>query len=109
MVETGLPFVFTDRNALLQTARYETEINKLPQTLDFDLLEAEYWSNTDADSTRKERRQAEFLVKGCIPLSAFLGIAVENDAVKTELASAQLAWNSKLEHVHTSTFNRPHN
>ena len=52
----------------------------LDEYVDWDLMEARMWNNTDAEPDRKERRMAEFLVHGCVPWSAFIGVAARNDA-----------------------------
>ena len=75
----NLAFVFTDRNAALGYARYGNDLETLHDCIDWDLMEARMWANTDAEPDRKERRMAEFLVQGPVPWSAFIEVAARND------------------------------
>lgn len=44
--------------------------------IDWQIMEAQYWSDTDEDGDRKRRRQAEFLVWEQVPFSAVKQIGV---------------------------------
>ncbi len=77
--EECLRFVFTDRNAALQTARYGDDLRDLDNYVDWELMEARMWNNTDKEPDRRERRMAEFLVHDHVPWSAFIGVATYNN------------------------------
>ena len=79
VTEEHLRFVFTDRNAALQTARYGDDLRDLDNYVDWELMEARMWNNTDKEPDRRERRMAEFLVHDHVPWSAFIGVATYND------------------------------
>ncbi|CRZ16946.1 type II toxin-antitoxin system toxin DNA ADP-ribosyl transferase DarT [Mycolicibacterium neworleansense] len=72
----GLSLVFTDRNAVLELARHSVQVSDLDTLVDWTLMKATYWSNTDDDPDRKERRMAECLAHRAVPWSALSGIAV---------------------------------
>ena len=85
VVEAGLPYVFSDRNALLKYAKFSRRLEDLFNLVDMPLMEQVYWQDTETDKQRKERRMAEFLVQGCLPLQQFTGIAVHNEDKKAAI------------------------
>lgn len=78
----GLSLVFTDRNAVLELARHSAQLSDLDTLVDWKLMRATYWANTDDDPDRKERRMAECLAHHAVPWSAFTSIAVFDQARK---------------------------
>ncbi len=84
IVDDGLPFVFTDRNAAFGHARYGDDSADLDDYVDWDLMEARMWSNTSSESDRMERRMAELLVHGHVPWTAITSVVT-----KTEKRSRQ--------------------
>lgn len=72
----GLSLVFTDRNAVLALARQSVQVADLDAMVDWKLMRATYWANTDDDPDRKERRMAECLAHRAVPWSAFTGVVV---------------------------------
>ena len=95
IVASNLGFVFTDRNASLSNASFFNEFGKFIEEVDQEILQANFWANTEDDGDRKARRQAEFLVKDKVPLSEIIEIGVFDSRVKS-LAEKALA-NSQLE------------
>lgn len=91
ITELGLPAVFTDRNAVLRVAKFSTEPADLDTMIDWDLMKAAYWNNTDTEPDRRERRMAECLVHGRVPWSGFLGVSTKDEErarqARTALAS----------------------
>ena len=79
LVAAGVEFVFTDRNAALEVARYGTDLTLLDEFVDWPLMEGKMWHSTEDQPARMERRMAEFLVHEHVPWNAFLGIAAIND------------------------------
>jgi ssDNA thymidine ADP-ribosyltransferase, DarT len=67
VVELGLPVVFTDRNAVLGHAHHTTNPAELDNIIDWDLMRARIWRDTDAEPDRRERRMAECLVHRRVP------------------------------------------
>lgn len=72
--------VFTDRNAVLETARYSQRVDDLDIMIDWKLMEAHYWANTDEEPDRRERRMAETLVHRCVPWQAVQYVAAYSPA-----------------------------
>ena len=60
----GLPWVATDRNAVLRLAKFTDDQNDLADLIDWDIMRVRYWSDSQDD---KERRQAELLVHRRVP------------------------------------------
>jgi hypothetical protein len=81
----GLPFVFTDGHAAMATSRWFTDLKDLDQ-IDWPLMKAKHWNDTNEDPDRKRRRQAEFLVYQQVPWSLVLGIATINQAIADKVA-----------------------
>lgn len=84
----GCRFVFTDRNAYYKFAAYEDDPARLNDLVDWPLMEAFMWKNTDEDPDRQERRMAELLVHDTVPFRAFTHIGVRSTT--TESAVAEL-------------------
>ncbi|WP_250283529.1 type II toxin-antitoxin system toxin DNA ADP-ribosyl transferase DarT [Frankia sp. CiP1_Cm_nod2] len=74
----GLALVFTDRNAVLEAATFRSDPADLDTLVDWPLMRARMWANTDAEPDRRERRMAECLVHGRVPWAAFSEVAVKN-------------------------------
>ena len=89
ILEHGLPFVFTDRNAALGHARYGDNPTDLDHLVDWELMEARMWRNTETEPDRRERRMAELLVHGQVPWSAITGVVAKTEK-RSRQASAAL-------------------
>lgn len=90
IVDDGLPFVFTDRNAALGLAHYGDNPSELDDHVDWELMEARMWNNTSTEPDRMERRMAELLVHRHVPWSAITGV-VTRTKKRSGQASAALA------------------
>jgi hypothetical protein len=75
----GLDWVFTEGHAVIDYTDFFDDFADLGK-IDWPLMNARYWSDTDADGDRLRRRQAEFLVHGFFPWKLVLGIGVCNTA-----------------------------
>jgi hypothetical protein len=53
--------------------------------VDWPLMKAKYWRDTDQDPDRKRRRQAEFLVHGGFPWTLVQDIVVMTSARQTQV------------------------
>ncbi len=80
IVELGLTFVFTDRNAYWQHADFSDDIGRIDELVDWGLMEQTMWNNTPDELDRRERRMAEFLVHRQVPWDALLGVAAFDEA-----------------------------
>ncbi|VXD23620.1 conserved hypothetical protein [Planktothrix serta PCC 8927] len=61
IIESEIPFVFTDGHAIMDYSDFYTDLNAL-EMIDWDVMESKYWFDRDDDPNRKCRRQAEFLI-----------------------------------------------
>jgi hypothetical protein len=84
MAELKLPFVFTDRHAYLQTARFSSNLEDL-ERIDWALLRKRDFRQDPDDPGKMERYQAEALVHGRVPLQAIDGIACADGPSSQEL------------------------
>lgn len=87
VLEEGLSYAFTDRHAALTYASFFEEAKDLDK-IDHDLMRSRYWHDTDEYPQRKERRQAEFLIRDFMPFDLIGAIGVVNDNVKTQVSEA---------------------
>lgn len=69
--------IFTDRNAVLGIAEFTTDVGRLDTLVDWQLMHATMWNNTDAHPDRKERRMAECLVHQRAPWQAFTEVVTK--------------------------------
>ncbi len=90
LAELGLPMLFTDRNAVLDTARFTGSLSDLDTLIDWPLMRATMWNNTPSEPDRKERRMAECLVHRQVPWRAMEYVAAHTPARAAE-ARATLA------------------
>ena len=77
-------FVFTDAHAIRRLTNFYTDLEDLNQ-IDWDIMRAPVWADTDDDPNRKARRQAEFLVHNKVRLAACLGFAVYSIRTKRKV------------------------
>lgn len=75
-----LSFVFTDGHAEMAISRFFHDVSDLDQ-VDWEIMKATYWNDTDQDNDRSRRRQAEFLVRDFFPWKLIEKIGVMNDEV----------------------------
>lgn len=77
----GLGFVFTDGHGIMALTDFYDDLAELDE-VDFNLMKARYWADTDDDLDRKRRRQAEFLVHHRFPVALIQQIGVINQQMK---------------------------
>jgi len=76
-----LDFVFTDGHAVMEFTTFFDDLNYL-DNIDWNVMEARYWRDTNEDNDRKRRRQAEFLVRNFLPWELITEIGVMNSTIK---------------------------
>jgi hypothetical protein len=72
---TGRGWVFTEGHADMAFTDFFDDLKDLDK-IDWPLMAATYWNDTDEDPDRKRRRQAEFLVHEFFPweLVSYIGV-----------------------------------
>jgi hypothetical protein len=83
----GLQFVFTDGHAIMALSQFFNDPKHLDK-IDWPLMRATYWHDTNEDMDRRRRRQAEFLVYTCLPWSAIEAVGVRTQTVADEVDKA---------------------
>lgn len=75
VVKAGLRWVFTEGHADMLFTDFFDDLKDL-EKVDWALMRARYWTDTDEDPDRKRRRQAEFLVQNFFPweLVSYIGV-----------------------------------
>lgn len=71
----GLPYAFTNGHAYERTSQFFDEPAELAE-LDWPLIAAKIWRNTQEDNDRQRRKEAEFLIHHHVPVAAIVAIAV---------------------------------
>lgn len=83
----NLSFVFTDGHPLLTgLTKFSNELARLCAFLDWPVLLDRWWKNSDVDTDRARRRQAEFLIQGATPWNAVRGIGVQTEEAGRKVA-----------------------
>ncbi|MFV1883029.1 MAG: DUF4433 domain-containing protein [Balneola sp.] len=82
--QEGLEFVFSDRNAKLKFAQFYSDIDDF-ENLDWDIILAKMWRNTDQKPDKQDLKQAEFLIRNEMPVTCIEQIVVKTTARKTQI------------------------
>jgi hypothetical protein len=84
LINNGEGFVFSDGHGLNRVTCWFDDINELT-AVDWDIVSAQYWGNTEEDGDRQRRKQAEFLVWQSVGWELIKGIGVKNESTKTRV------------------------
>ena len=84
VAELGLPFLFTDKHALVKRANYFDDLAHLG-VIDWPLLQKRDFKRDPDDPEKMERYQAEALIHGHVPLSALLGVVCSTDGQRQQI------------------------
>ena len=60
----------------METSRFFDDLRHLKNSIDWEIMRATYWRDTNDDPDRKRRRQAEFLAFRFVPWSIIDSVAV---------------------------------
>lgn len=85
LLDLGYEPTFTRRNAVLANADFTQGVGTLDDHIDWQLMDAYRWNDTEEDTDRKARRMAECLVHGKVDGAAFHEIGVFDEAARTRL------------------------
>jgi hypothetical protein len=80
----GCSCVFTDGHGIMALTDFYDDLAHLNK-VDWKIMKAKYWSDTQEDGDRKRRRQAEFLVHNFLPLEMVTTIGVMTATVQTRV------------------------
>ena len=94
VADSGLEFVFTDGHGIMELSDFYDDLEDLDK-IDWDVMNARYWADTDDDPDRKRRRQAEFLVYKMLPWDRIEMIAVMNNEIKAQVEGIILSSSRK--------------
>lgn len=78
--KAGLRWVFTEGHADMQFTDFFDDLKDLTK-VDWALMQAKYWNDTNDDPDRKRRRQAEFLVHKFFPWELVSCVAVYDRSI----------------------------
>lgn len=84
VLESDVQWVFTDGHAAMQLSRFWNAEDELSR-IDWPLMKEEQWANTESDSDRSRRRQAEFLIHRFVPWDLVDGIGVFDERIKIKV------------------------
>lgn len=83
----GIKFVFTDRHALLISAKHFDAIADLEKVIDWKILRNKDFKRDNEDPGKIERYQAEALIYRSMPLDAVSGIVCASTETKEKIIS----------------------
>ncbi len=78
------PVVFTDGHAIMALSQFFDNLADLDK-IDWPLMSAEYWNDTQEDPDRKRRRQAEYLIHQQMSWNLISEIGVFDRHIKAEV------------------------
>jgi hypothetical protein len=84
VVAKRLPFAFTDGHAEMLISQFFSNLADLTQ-VDWQIMQATYWNDTQEDGDRKRRRQAEFLTHRFFPWPLITEIGVMTPGVAQDV------------------------
>jgi hypothetical protein len=96
VTDLQLPYFFTDGHARAKTSEKFTDPVDLVK-LDWAAIRAKQWANDDQDLRRKEKKQAELLVKGYVPMEGIEHLAVFSYAAQRKVLDLVRAAGKNLE------------
>jgi hypothetical protein len=85
VLDSGVAFVFTDGHAIMDFSGFYNDLERFDQ-VDWDIMQTRYWADTEEDTDRRRRRQAEFLIHERFPVQCIEGIGVINQNIQGQVA-----------------------
>lgn len=84
-VAAGRPYLFSDGNCAAAITSHFTDLGRLADAVDWDVMKAHIWANTRDDGDRMRRRMAEFLVHQQMDVTAFTQVVTYDEAHATQV------------------------
>jgi hypothetical protein len=78
---SGLEYVFTDRNAKISITNFYTDKQDF-EKLHWEIINSKHWKNDESNWSRQDYKQAEFLIKNYVPIEYVHAIVVKNEERK---------------------------
>lgn len=85
LVQAERVWTATDRNAVLSTAEFSIDDDRVTDMIDWHVMTVEPCFPVSDHPDRIERRMAEYLVHETVPFGSVLAIGVKSDEIKTEV------------------------
>lgn len=98
IVNANIQFAFTNGHAYEIISKFynqTTDLNKV----DWELMGATYWNNTEFDNDRMRRRMAEFLIYQFVPAKCILAIVVSDEKTLGIVESIQNKCNTNIKSI----------
>ncbi len=95
ITEHQLPYFYSDVNARVSTANYYTSASDFNK-LDWETIYSQYWRSDETDLERKQKKQAEFLVKSQVPVSCIEYIGVFDEPAKQRVTDLLYQHNTHI-------------
>jgi len=95
IVQQQHTFVFTDQHAKSTFANGFNNLQNL-SSIDWSIVSAKYWQDTNSDMTRSVRKQAEFLVLNHVPVTCINQIVVQTAQRQAQLQAIAHRLNSNI-------------
>ncbi len=86
VVKNGIEYVFTDGHARHTMTQFFNRPEDFAH-LDWTTIRSEKWHNTPEDTDRQRRKQAEYLVKGHVPVDCFSYFLTNHEKTKQKIES----------------------
>lgn len=87
LAEKGVEFVFTDRHAYLNVARFSSDLSELATLIDWTILQNSDFKYDPQDLGKMERYQAEALVYKALAFECVVGVLAYNETQMTRVRS----------------------
>lgn len=88
IVQNGLDWFYADGHARHGMTRFYTDEQGF-NDLDWDVIYARQWSNIEDDPDRQRKKQAEYMVKGNVPVNCFAYFLTFDEQSKQKVESLQ--------------------
>ena len=85
VIKNECAYVFTDGHGIMFFTEFFNRIEDLSK-IDWNIMVAKYWGDTNEDGDRKRRRMAEFLVHRSFNWPMIIGIGVINEQIAQKVS-----------------------
>lgn len=91
-----IEYLFTNGHGYARMTQWYDNIDYLNE-VDWDIVKKSQWNNTEEDTDRQRRKQAEFWIKKDLSLDNIFGLAVYNEVSKDKLDALCKKYNKTIE------------